>query len=183
MRHLGLICLLTLGTLGNPAIAQVTVPHTFTSGTPAKASEVNAYFQALVTAINSVSDRVAKLEGTITAADIVGTYQFENLQVGIDVPSGDPEVIGYHGPIIFNANGTFTCTFTGALHSGTGLEPDDGTIDGTWTYADGKVTFTITGETIANTLYAVNGGELLAGVIQGGQANYGHGNVVLMIRR
>jgi hypothetical protein len=182
MRHLGLICLVALATLGNTAMAQVTVPNTFTSGTPAKASEVNANFQALATAINSLSDRVAKVEGTITAADVIGTYQFENLQIGIDAPSGETEVIAYHGPFTFNANGTFTSTFTGALYSKTGPEPDDGTITGNWTFANGKVTFTVTGDTSSSTLYAVNGGDLLLGAVSGNEPGYGHGNVVILIR-
>ena len=36
------------------ASAQVTVPNTFVSGTPAKAADVNANFQAVVTAINAL---------------------------------------------------------------------------------------------------------------------------------
>jgi hypothetical protein len=59
--------------------APITVPFTFTAGTPAKAAEINADFQALVTAINALSVRVDKLDGitpaaALTAADVVGTY-------------------------------------------------------------------------------------------------------------
>jgi hypothetical protein len=135
-----------------------------------------------VTAINTLSDRVTKVEGTITAADIVGSYQFENLQIGISVPQGATEVIGYHGPFVFNANGTFTSTFTGARNSKDGPSPDNDTISGTWTFANGKVSFTITGDTAVNTVYAVNGGDLLAGVAEGNASGYGHGNVILLIR-
>ena len=43
--------------------AQVTIPNTFTDGDPALASEVNANFQALASAVNA-SD-------CATAADVV----------------------------------------------------------------------------------------------------------------
>lgn len=46
------------------AWAQVTVPNTFTAGTPAKASEVNANFTALANAINNLT---ANSGGTLTA--------------------------------------------------------------------------------------------------------------------
>jgi hypothetical protein len=47
--------LLALGALARPAHSQVTVPHTFTDGTTVYADEINANFQALVTAINAVT--------------------------------------------------------------------------------------------------------------------------------
>lgn len=52
----GTIGLLVLACLSAAAAgyAQTTVPHTFTSGTTAKASEVNANFQALTNAINNI---------------------------------------------------------------------------------------------------------------------------------
>jgi hypothetical protein len=44
---------LLLFAFSSTALAQTTVPYTFTAGTAAKASETNADFQALVTAINA----------------------------------------------------------------------------------------------------------------------------------
>jgi hypothetical protein len=41
------------GVLSSPAHAQVTIPNTFTDGTPALASEVNENFQTLAGAVNS----------------------------------------------------------------------------------------------------------------------------------
>jgi len=181
MRHLKYLCLIALCTLGNTAVAQVTVPHTFTSGTPARADEVNANFQALVNAINALGERVDKLEGPLTAADIAGTYHMENLQIGVDAPSGDTEVIAYRGPFTLAANGTFTTTFTGRAHSDAGPTNDDGAITGTWTFANGVVTASVPGDLDVN-LYPVAGGQLLVAVLEGGEPGYGHGNVFLLLR-
>ena len=62
MRYfLGLLCAL----LGTTTVAQVTsVPHTFQSGTPAIASEVNENFSAL-------ADGIINLEGVVTGTSVV----------------------------------------------------------------------------------------------------------------
>ena len=56
----------------------VSVPHTFSPNTPAKANEVNANFTALVAKINQLESRIADLEGnSVIALDGVlklGTY-------------------------------------------------------------------------------------------------------------
>lgn len=56
----------------------VSVPHNFSPNTPAKASEVNANFAALVAKINQLENRIADLEGnSVIALDGVlklGTY-------------------------------------------------------------------------------------------------------------
>jgi len=72
------IAALSLFTFCAIASAATAVPYTFTSGTAAKSTEVNANFQALATAINTLSTRVDALDGTtqITDADLVGTYTF-----------------------------------------------------------------------------------------------------------
>jgi hypothetical protein len=72
------ICLLS-----SAASAQVTVPNTFTAGSVARASEVNANFTALATAINDLATRVSALETpTIAAATVPGTYKYLSLDVG-----------------------------------------------------------------------------------------------------
>ena len=53
-------------SLMSAAQAQVTVPHTFTTGSPAVADEVNANFNALATGINSNTDSIANLSTLIT---------------------------------------------------------------------------------------------------------------------
>ena len=60
---LGLMVLASFVGAADLAEAQVTIPNTFTDGTPALASEVNANFQALASAVNA-SD-------CATAADVV----------------------------------------------------------------------------------------------------------------
>ena len=73
--------------LAGTASAQVSVPNTFAAGTPARAAEVNANFQALVTAMNSLSTRVSKLEGNIVSSDLVGTYTVNQFQTELGASS------------------------------------------------------------------------------------------------
>jgi len=61
---LGLLVLAPLSAWG----ADLTVPNTFAPGTPAKAAEVNANFNAAATAVNSKQDRVT---GTCPAGQAV----------------------------------------------------------------------------------------------------------------
>ena len=49
--------------------AQMTVPHTFTSGSTAKASEVNSNFNSVEQAINSNTDAIAENTGGLETAD------------------------------------------------------------------------------------------------------------------
>ena len=69
------------------ATAQTSVPYTFTAGTTAIASEVNADFQALAATIDTLSVRVAKLEGQITASDLVGTYALTGIETEVTTQS------------------------------------------------------------------------------------------------
>lgn len=50
-----------------PAFADVTLPHTFTSGTPARAAEVNANFTALKTATDANSAAIDGLKADLQA--------------------------------------------------------------------------------------------------------------------
>ena len=63
MLRTSLLLLVLLLSAASSAQAQVTIPNTFTDGTPALASEVNANFEALASAVNA-SD-------CATAADVV----------------------------------------------------------------------------------------------------------------
>ena len=72
--------------LSGVASAQTTVPNTFTPGTPAKAAEVNADFQALATAIDKVA-----ASGTPGPAGPVGP-------AGPTGPAGAVGPVGPAGP-------------------------------------------------------------------------------------
>jgi len=96
--------------------AQTTVPNTFTAGTAARASEVNANFTALATAIDAVIARVAALETpTVTTAAFAGTYRYTSVGVGLGAlagtgGAGNIQVSGStaSGTVTLNANGTAT---------------------------------------------------------------------------
>ncbi len=62
------LVVLLLFVFSNTVLAQTTVPHTFVAGTAAKASEVNANFQALTTAINAGIIGYEIIRQTYTAA-------------------------------------------------------------------------------------------------------------------
>jgi hypothetical protein len=151
-----------------PATAQTTVPYSFSAGSPAKAGEVNANFQALATAINALSARLDKAEGKLTAADIVGTYRFQSLQPEI----GNGPYVRFDvfdGTITFKADGTITLQASGVgaqldIRGGNGT-PVTGTVlpksgsgveTGTWSLSGTVVTLDGT-----EKLYAADGGRLM----------------------
>lgn len=103
-------------------LAQTTVPHTFTAGSPAKASEVNANFAALVTAVNALAARVSALENppAATVASVAGTYKSTSLEVGVSggVTGGggtQASVTGgsFSGTVVLGAGGDVTFTSDG----------------------------------------------------------------------
>lgn len=133
--------------LGATAHAQVTVPNTFQPASPAKASEVNANFTALATAINALTARVAKLEGTVVSADLVGTYALSGL--GIETNNNHTAHYAFQGTVTLNSGGAVSFNVTQTGHQ-TNFStpftdvvfPNGGTSSGTttWTYANGVVT-------------------------------------------
>ncbi|AXQ28139.1 hypothetical protein D0B54_05380 [Solimonas sp. K1W22B-7] len=110
--------------LGAGSAHAASVPNTFTAGAPAKASEVNANFAALVTAVTALEAKVATLEtkvtaleaanGPLTVADVVGSYHL----MGIKTKTGSEAVqrrfksgsSSTEGTVTFAANGTFTAS-------------------------------------------------------------------------
>lgn len=93
--------------------AQTKVPNTFLPGTPAKAADVNANFQALATAINALASRVDKLEGNITQADLAGTYTVNGFQTEFN--GGDFGRVNnyvYLGTMTLAADGTGSYSLT-----------------------------------------------------------------------
>jgi hypothetical protein len=150
-----------------PTSAQTTVPYNFSAGSPAKAGEVNANFQALATAINALSARLDKAEGKLTAADIVGTYRFQSLQPQIGT---GPYVRfdTYDGTLAFRADGTlsFNLDSTGTQLSITGgsANPVTGTLRGTSGSDTGSATWSLSGTTLSmgpQRFYVADGGRLM----------------------
>ena len=172
------LCLASVGVS-----AQVSVPNTFAAGTPARAADVNANFQALVTAINAIGTRVAKLEGQITAADLVGTYTLHQLQT--ELGGGTSERVAVYtggGTVTLAANGTGT--ISGNIELGHQLNLPAGTLtpinrpqatsNFTWTYAGGAIS------ALGGSLSVVAGGRLL--VFTGVNPADGT-NVILLLTR
>ncbi len=92
------ISLPALLVLSGGALAQTTVPNTFAAGTPAKATAVNANFQALATAIDKVASSVtpgptgpAGPQGPAGATGAVGA-------TGAAGPQGPKGATGATGP-------------------------------------------------------------------------------------
>lgn len=71
------ISLITLASVvSNPVHAsEVTIPNTFSTGTPAVAAEVNANFTAAKTAVDDNHSRIAALETTVAALQATITAQ------------------------------------------------------------------------------------------------------------
>ncbi len=106
-----------------------------------------------VGAIDSLSERVAKLEGNITAADLVGTYRVSGKQTELHGGAGSTAVSSYvfQGTVQLAANGTFTITtlpdngnslrlFTSPPSVVDFVGAGGGVDVGTWSYSNGAVT-------------------------------------------
>jgi|GEM_PF-3379151 len=111
----------------------------------------NPQIQALSSELEALTARVAKLEGQITAADLVGTYAlhgFQNEMHAPNSPGGYPAQISSYvfvGTAVLNADGTGTISVTtpdsgssmvlgppATVHNFVGS--GGGTISGNWTY-------------------------------------------------
>lgn len=105
--------ILLLG-LSAAVFAQTTVPTRFISGTPAKAAEVNANFQALATAIDNLALRINRLEGVVSAADLAGTYALAGLHVSTAAYATSFETShdNTNGTVVLNPDKTFTLSVT-----------------------------------------------------------------------
>lgn len=150
--------------LTGTASAQVSVPNTFAAGAPARAADVNANFQALVTAINALTTRVSKLEGSIVSADLVGTYALNRFQS--ELGGGASQRVAVYtgdGTVTFAAGGG--ASISGNTELGHQLNLPSGTLTAinrpqasgtsTWSYAGGRVT-------VLGVSFAVaDGGRLL----------------------
>ncbi len=158
------IAVLLMMGISTLASAQTSVPNTFVAGQPAKAADVNADFQALVTAINALTTRVTKLEGTtVAAADLAGTWTFIGYQDEIDNGGGIQHET-YTGSCTLTAT-TYSCSTSGSIVSNAGgggwhTSSETGTPSGTLTLSGSTVT--LSGGVPSLTVSA--GGSILVGV-------------------
>jgi hypothetical protein len=141
--------------------------------------------ESLASDLAALTARVAKLEGQIVAADLVGTYAIHGIQNELSASGGPAQISSYVflGTVTLAADGTASLNFTqqngntlvlGLQSSvlpfqGSGNPPTN--ID--WTYADGAVT--ILGGSVSLSVTA--GGRVLVGA----SANHADGTNVLLI--
>jgi hypothetical protein len=132
--------------------------------------------------------RVAKLEGKITAADLVGTYALAGIQTTL---RGNPDArIGSDaltGTLTLNSNGTGTLT---DVHDGARLFTQSGALsqqvfaeelDLTWTYANGVVSTTFIGIGQGPDINVGPGGRLLVAAFSNFEASLPRSGVLLLI--
>jgi len=86
------------------------VPFTFTNGTPANASEINADFSYLVAQIAALQAQVTALQSGPTMASLAGTYNITEMTTRVD-NSMAPTSFSMQsevgtGTVTFNADGT-----------------------------------------------------------------------------
>ena len=147
--------------------AATTVPFVFASGDTAKASDVNADFQALATAIDNLASRVGKLEGQFTTADLNGAvYAMHRMSISF----GNNPITNhdsYTGTVTLSADGSISMAQTDRYYNNSAPQGSPtvnrtvttATYGGTWTLANQVITgvFTV-GRTI--TFTCVSGGRL-----------------------
>jgi hypothetical protein len=175
------IAAMVLALMMASAHAQTAVPFTFSAGAAARASEVNGNFQALVSAINGVDARVARLEGSIALsnASIAGTYRLFGLQNGLIAANGPGgiETITYTGTVTLAAGGTYTGTlneaahdlaFNGSAPSTLTTRPSSDPLSGTYSVSQNtKLTLDTFGGAAPFEFYGAAGGQILVGATSG----------------
>lgn len=171
---------------------EVGTVTTFSSGSPALASEVNSNFQALITAINDNATRIAELESAGADNSVAGhTYSlfyagtFFAAEVDTDGSPGDTtdsrdyttaEHYAGQGSFTFdsvNLTGSGTAGDTGGAElfvgsggsigwDGSGAEPQEA-LTFTWSQSGNAVTVDIEGESETLNFVVSEDGSLLAG--------------------
>jgi hypothetical protein len=153
----------------------------------AQAQNSGATIDSLASDLAALTARVAKLEGQIVAADLVGTYTLRGIQLELSGGAGRPAQVSsyvYVGTVTLNADGT--ASFNALSQSGNTLSfttpamvsifkgsNDGGSGGATWTSSDGSVT--VAGG--VPPLSVAAGGRVLVGV----GANPNDGTDVLLI--
>src|SRR2546423_13776396 len=78
--------------------------------------------QSLASDLAALADRVAKLEGKIVAADLVGTYALNGFQIELSGAAGrTPQVSSYVFAATVTLNADGTASFTGSPERGNTL--------------------------------------------------------------
>ena len=155
---------LFLFTFSSIANAGTPVPVIFSSGTPAKAADVNANFAALAA-------RLDKLEGTtaVTMADLVGTYNRINMHL-INY-NGSQTAATVISTLTLAADGTGTeigsnavTTWSSTNWTTTAPSPTDTytpiNTTFTWTISGSTITFAGGAGGVAGTLNIAPGGKI-----------------------
>jgi hypothetical protein len=134
------IRLLTL-LLGIPLAlhaAPVTIPNTFATGGVIYASQVNANFTALKTAVDAHDTRIATLEGTKPGMD-VGSVQITNMDlsvttdlvsVNLTVPAAGMVVVRFDGYAYINVTGDVLLLAASNVSSSWGANDGHTTVTG-----------------------------------------------------
>lgn len=185
VRFFFIVVTMTLG-ITSLTYAASGLPYTFHSGQTISSDQVNANFQWLLTQIQAQQQ-----------ASIVGTYNYVQLGVKVDIPAPDgapgttytSQYVVAHtnstGTLIFAGNGTFTSNETGGNDTdlsitnvvvGGHTSQIMGTLYSTSNLYSGGGTYTVSGSTI--TAHADDGstgvftlsadGNVLAGMIDNG---------------
>ena len=155
---LPLICLLMCSSV------YAQVPYTFSSGTAAKAEEVNANFTALENQIGQLQSQITQLSGTQTSITLAGsTYKLFRLGIKLADNGGGNYDIGnktFSGTVTFNSGGTGTfssnetnntMSFNNNTTNGTTsinfqTDPKSNTGTFTWTLNGNSLTITPSGD-------------------------------------
>lgn len=186
--------------LAAPAQASdVGATTTFQNDTPALASEVNANFQAIITAVNDNNARIAALESAGSASpDVAGhTYRFVELEVGhIYIPGSQ-----VHESFFTTNTGTIAFGVSSVTVSGSAFGADltvdgftgevgvsslseSGNGSGTYTQSGNSVSFD-DGEDIIVFHVSNDGSTLIAQKIDSatGETEEGDVNVIVGVRQ
>jgi hypothetical protein len=141
---------------------------------------------SLASDLAALTARVAKLEGQIAAADLVGTYALRGFQIELSGGTGRTAQVSsyvFTGTITLNADGT--ATVSGGPENGNTLSftvppslsifqgSPGGSGTSTWTYLNGSVTV----DGVTPPLSVAAGGRVLIGV----SANPADGTDVIVI--
>lgn len=123
-----LLWVVALGSLSLPLYAaDVSVPNQFASGQKAVAAEVNANFQALVSALNDALDRIAIVEAeNHTFADKVAALEAENQTLAGKVAAIESNKALELGDYVQVLDGPEVHGYTTVRFSGVNLQVVDG---------------------------------------------------------